>query len=103
MTGTRTGPIPDSYWLLDGQLLAGEYPATPDPSTTREKLAKFLDAGIRTFVDLTEPSDPLSRYDEALREVATARGVDARHVRLGIRDLGVPRDHSLTRTVLATI
>ena len=103
MTGMHKGPIPDSYWLVDGKLLAGEYPGTSDPSTTREKLAKFLDAGIRTFVDLTEQRDYLAKYDEALRKLADERGVDMKYVRFGIRDLGIPRDSGLTRNVLDTI
>ena len=58
---TKRGPIPDSYWLIDGQLLAGEYPATHTRDATRDKLTKFLDAGIRTFIDLTEESEPLAK------------------------------------------
>ncbi len=65
---TRTGPIPDSYWLIDGMLLAGEYSGTHRESVTREKLTKFLDAGIRTFIDLTEATEPLAKYDGLLRD-----------------------------------
>ena len=50
MTTIRKTPIPDSYWLVEGVLLAGEYPATSDEAGTRVKLTKFLNAGIRTFV-----------------------------------------------------
>ena len=103
MTEIRKGPIPDSYWLVEGKLLAGEYPATSNPSTTREKLANFLDAGIRTFIDLTEQRDDLAKYDEALRQLSEERGVVTRHIRYGIRDLGVPRDNELTKSVLRTI
>ena len=99
----RKGPIPDSYWLVDGKLLAGEYPATSNPAATREKLAKFLDAGIRTFVDLTEHRDYLAKYDEALRALADERGIETRHIRFGIPDLCIPSDPSLTRRVLDTI
>ena len=68
-------PIPDSYWLVDGLLLAGEYPGTGDPRGTREKLARFLDAGIRTFIDLTEVREPLARYDGILQELARERAI----------------------------
>jgi protein tyrosine/serine phosphatase len=103
MADIRRGPIADSYWLVDGALLAGEYPATSDEPGTRAKLAKFLDAGIRTFVDLTESTDPLTKYDRVLRELSEERGIDSKHVRFGIRDLGVPRDNTLTTRVLSTI
>lgn len=100
---TRRGPIPDSYWLIDDKLLAGEYPATSDDTGTRAKLAKFLDTGIRTFVDLTEHTDPLAKYDRVLREVSDERGIETKHLRFGIRDLGIPRETTLTANVLATI
>ena len=47
---TRSGPIPDSYWLIDNALLAGRYPGAFDEDEARDKLTKFLDAGIRTFI-----------------------------------------------------
>ena len=103
VAGIRRGPIADSYWLVDGALLAGEYPATSDEAGTRAKLAKFLDAGIRTFIDLTESTDPLTKYDRVLRELSEERGIETKHVRFGIRDLGIPRDKTLTTKVLTTI
>src|SRR5688572_31577057 len=59
----RPGPIPDSYWLVVDLLLAGEYPGAEQDDRARTKLTKFLDAGIRTFIDLTESSEPLAKYD----------------------------------------
>lgn len=53
-----TVPIPDFYWLLDGQLLAGEYPGSWTRSGATEKLGLFLAAGIRTFIDVTDDTDP---------------------------------------------
>ncbi len=46
-------PIPESYWVMPGRFLAGEYPAVRDPAQTRKRLQAFLDAGIDTFIDLT--------------------------------------------------
>lgn len=98
---TPPGPIPDSYWVLPGQLAAGEYPATASGSTTREKLGRLLDAGIRTFIDLTEDSE-LRSYTSDLSEVASARGLTVLHFRMPIRDLGVPSTTHL-RDILALI
>jgi len=53
------GPIPDSYWLIEGQLLAGEYPGAPRDDEARRKLEAILRAGVRSFIDLTEMNDPL--------------------------------------------
>ena len=47
-------PLPNSYWVLPGQLLAGEYPADPVPTVTAERLARLKQAGITCFIDLTD-------------------------------------------------
>lgn len=83
-------PIPDSYWLAEGQLLAGEYPGAYDEDDAREKLRGLLEAGIRSFVDLTETTDPLEPYEDLLQEVASEKGLDVRYVRLPIRDMWIP-------------
>lgn len=94
-------PIPDSYWLIEGQLLAGEYPGHADPDEARAKLGRLLDAGIRSFVDLTERSDPLVPYEPLLQEVAAARGIDVRYRRLPIRDMSIPTEERMTEILEA--
>jgi protein-tyrosine phosphatase len=98
----RHGPIPDSYWLVRGTLLAGEYPGTPVETGTREKLAKFLEAGIRTFINLTEERE-LSSYEHVLEALSAERGLETRHVRQGIRDFDTPRERAQMAGILATI
>ena len=51
---STTKADPQFYWLLDGQLLAGEYPASFTPEETRPKLEDILNAGIRSLS--TSPS-----------------------------------------------
>lgn len=80
---------PDCYWVQDGQLLAGEYPGDREEATARQKLGDLLDAGIRTFVDLTEAHE-LTPYSEWLASEAAARGVTVRYQRFPIEDLNVP-------------
>ena len=70
----RRGPIPDSYWLIDGVLLAGRYPGAVDEAVAIDRLTKFLDAGIRTFINLTETTEPLATYDGLLRTLSAERG-----------------------------
>jgi protein-tyrosine phosphatase len=82
-------PIPDSYWVVDGLLLAGEYPGAPTAAKARPKLEALLDAGIRAFFDLTEEGE-LSPYDDMLRQLAKARQVAVAYDRVPIRDVGVP-------------
>lgn len=54
-------PIPNSYWVEPGRVLAGEHPHGGSESATRKRLAALLAAGVRNFVDLTEP-DELPSY-----------------------------------------
>lgn len=89
MTPIHT-PIPDSYWLIEGQLLAGEYPGAYDEDDAREKLRGLLGVGIRSFVDLTETTDPLEPYEHLLGEVASEMALHVRYVRLPIRDMWIP-------------
>ena len=91
LTRCAQGPVPDSYWILEGKLLAGEYPGTYTEEDTREKLGKFLDAGIRTFIDLTESREQTD-YDHVLRALPAARGVETKHIRHAIRDFSIPRE-----------
>jgi protein-tyrosine phosphatase len=97
------GPIPDSYWLVDHVLLAGEYPGTAREHATREKLAKFLDAGIRTFIDLTETGEPLTKYDGVLRALSDERSLETKHLRFAVRDGCTPVERSLMKSILDTI
>jgi atypical dual specificity phosphatase len=87
-------PIPDSYWVVDRLLLAGEYPGSATAATARRKLEAFLDAGIRAFFDLTEEGE-LSPYDGMLAELASEREIAVAYNRAPIRDLGVPRPADL--------
>ena len=101
MSRTR-GPLPNSYQLLDGRLIAGEYPGDRNDAPARQKLGALLAAGVTCFVDLTEPHE-LRPYDGILAEEAAARGVRARHVRLSIGDVSVPRAPELMRAILDAI
>jgi len=83
-------PIPDSYWVVDGLLLAGEYAGAETPARARRKLEALLDAGIRAFFDLTEARE-LAPYDGMLRDLAAERGLSVGYDRTPIRDGGVPR------------
>jgi len=95
-------PLDDSYWLIEGQLLAGEYPGHWDERVARDQLTRLLDAGIRSFIDLTETSDPLEPYEDLVRQLAAGRGIEVRYQRLPIRDMDVPTSQRM-QTILDTI
>jgi Cyclin-dependent kinase inhibitor 3 (CDKN3) len=50
-------PLPNSYWVIPGRLLAGEYPIGADYTDARARLARFREAGINYFIDLTEKGE----------------------------------------------
>lgn len=95
-------PHDNCYWVIPGRILAGEHPGAVPAAEVKGRVDALLEAGIRRFVDLTEEGEPPAPYVPALRERAAIRGLQARHQRLAIRDLGVPST-ALMRTILDTL
>ena len=95
--------IPDSYWVIPGKLLAGEYPGARTDAAARPKLGALLDAGVRVFVDLTEAGEyGLNLYWPLVQRLAAERGVQVAHKRLSIPDMGAP-DPAHMRAILDEI
>ncbi|HTX24596.1 MAG TPA: ADP-ribosylglycohydrolase family protein [Steroidobacteraceae bacterium] len=65
MSSSPPVPLANSYWVLPGQLLAGEYPGAHSLDSSRERIGRLLAAGIDCFVDLTAP-DELPPYGDLL-------------------------------------
>ncbi|WP_354699023.1 ADP-ribosylglycohydrolase [Paraconexibacter sp. AEG42_29] len=100
-----TAPLPgDSFWAIEGSVLAGPYPGAPTRAEAEAKLDAFLAAGVTCFLDLTEAGEgpPLQPYDDLLAKIATERGTSARHVRMAIPDVSVTTPAHM-RTILDTI
>jgi len=95
---TLKPPIVHSYWVLPGQLLAGEYPRDPHPESSRKKLQSLLDAGITRFVDLTAPADMLEPYQEILEALVPGREVARHH--FPIRDQSIPDTPGQMKAIL---
>ena len=85
----ETRPIPESYWVETGRLLAGEYPGQFDGELTRKRIDALLEAGFDTFIDLTRP-DEILPYTQALFDEAKAYEIEVEHYRFPIRDFGLP-------------
>jgi ADP-ribosylglycohydrolase/protein-tyrosine phosphatase len=79
------------WWVEPGLVLAGEYPGDLDPVRADQKVNLLVDAGIRTFVDLTEPGE-LEPYHPLVERAAAARRLELHHVRFAIPDRGVVAD-----------
>lgn len=94
-------PTPDSYWLLEGRLLAGSYAGAWTRGATKDKLGLFLSAGIRSFIDLTDDADLLMAYADVLNELACEQGIELRYQRLAIRDRDVPTVERMSEILAA--
>jgi predicted protein tyrosine phosphatase len=88
-------PIPQSYWVVPGQILAGEYPASSySPERARQRIAAFLQHGFDTFIDLTSPGDSLP-YEELLQQEAAEFGLQVRYLRFPIPDYSLPTSEQM--------
>jgi len=94
-------PIVESYWVEPGQFLAGEYPAHAFGEQLRQRLDKFLDFGINTFIDLTD-SKELPPYLPVLNEQAGYYEMDIHYKRFTITDHDVPEPETM-QTILDEI
>lgn len=82
-------PIEESYWVVPGRLLAGEYPGRFDEEITRKRIDALIEAGFDLFIDLTQPHETVP-YEGILREEADMYEVQALHRRFPIGDFGLP-------------
>ena len=96
------GRLPnDAYWVEPARIMAGPYPGARDPAQVEPKLAALLEAGVRTFIDLTEEDEGLDPYAEVARDVAAERGVEIAHLRFPIRDVSIPTAELMRETLTA--
>ncbi|MEY4932549.1 MAG: hypothetical protein RLZZ403_869 [Pseudomonadota bacterium] len=99
-TATRPAdrPLPNTYWIETGRLLAGEYPGAVRDADAEARLRQLLNAGIDYFIDLTE-SDELPEYASVLASLRP----DASYRRFAIEDHGLPDEASLVVAALDCI
>jgi hypothetical protein len=88
-------PLPNTYWVIPGRLLAGEHPAGVDATASRARLARLHAAGIDTFVDLTEKGE-MPAYRQLLPKGTL-------YLHSAIADTRVPNNIAQTRELLADI
>jgi hypothetical protein len=96
--GTDPGParpLPNTYWVQPGQLLAGEYPGSPEDEEMAERLARLVAAGIDAFFDLTEAGER-EEYSGAL-----PAGIE--YQRLPIEDHGLPQSADHMAEIVAAL
>ena len=93
-----TEPIDNSYWVIPGRLMAGEYPGAWDENEARGRLRWLLEQGVTGWFDLTEDGEGgLPPYGGLLAEEAAISGVSASHTRLSIEDFSTPTPEHMER------
>jgi predicted DNA-binding WGR domain protein len=95
----KQGPFPQSYWVVPGKLLAGEYPGSLHRRQGPSKVELLLAAGVSAFIDLTHEYDGMIPYDVDLG--GAGRSVTREH--FPIEDLGVPENPAYTTRILDAI
>ncbi len=105
MKSNMKPPFNNSYWLIPDQIVCGEYPRDVDDLEDHEGMTALLGAGVRTFVDLTEP-DELKPYRQIAINTAEKLGINPDDLEFNkhpIRDVSVPRSPAEMTAVLETI
>lgn len=83
-------PFAESYWVIPGRLLAGEYPATTEEHSSRKRLVSLLHCGVNAVLNLTEEGERVD-YSAWLMEEAADFGLDVEYKRMPIQDFSIPR------------
>jgi hypothetical protein len=93
-------PIPKAYWVRPGRLLAGEYAGARLPALARRKLRLLLEAGVTSFIDLTQAGEAgLPPYEPLLAQEAQRRGQQVDYLRSPIPDFSLPTPEGLRATL----
>jgi len=92
---TKERPLPNTYWVVPGRILAGEYPGGADPAETRLRLDKLRGAGVDRCIDLTEEGE-LPPYAHLLPK-------NIEYLRSAIVDCSVPYNVSQTQSLLSSL
>ncbi len=96
MTSHWKPPFPNAYWVVPGQIMAGEYPGSKVSQEALGKIHGLLSCGIRGFINLMEPGEldrygkVFSPYEPVLQLVAQQMGIHTTTVQFPIPDMDVP-------------
>jgi Dual specificity phosphatase, catalytic domain len=88
-------PLPNTYWVIPGRLLAGEHPAVADRAESRSRAGRLRLAGLDSYIDLTEPGE-----QPEYRHLLSKR---AEYLRSAIVDTSIPYNVSQTHELLSRI
>jgi len=88
-------PLPNSYWVVAGRLLAGEHPYGMDEADASNRLKSLRTAGINYFIDLTQR--------EEMPEYRHLLPAQTKYLRSPIADIEVPDEVAQMQQIQARI
>lgn len=95
-------PFAESYWVLPGQFLAGEYPGGTDEPGTIRRLQALIKCNISVFFDFTEKEDVWFPYPQLLLKEASEYGRTVVYKNYPITDFSAP-DEQTVKQILDAI
>ena len=100
-------PFNKTWWVNQGQILAGGYPGHRDASIHEDMVDALVSVGITDFINLQEADEkvngkPFRDYFSTAQPIARERGVELGFHRFPIADQKVP-DHQLLADCLNQI
>jgi protein-tyrosine phosphatase len=84
-------PIKNSYWVVEGKFLAGEYP--------KGHLKELIEAGVKCFIDLTD-NNRYSPYEDEAKELSNNNAEV--HI-FPVTDRSIPKSPEYTKKILDVI
>jgi len=96
-------PEVDSYWIIPGRFMAGEYPSAQNEKTARKKISWLFHKKLNHFIDLTELGEyGLQSYRRFLSENEINIGFEITYQQFPITDMQTPT-HEQMRDILNAI
>jgi predicted protein tyrosine phosphatase len=92
-------PHDNCYWLVPGLVLAGEHPGVHGEATLPDRLDAMLRSGVREWLNLTQPVEPLPDYAATARERAGPLATQLALHREPVHDYDVPAPATMRRII----
>lgn len=94
-----TLPFEDSYWVIPGKFMAGDYPGRSSDLETRRRILALIQSGIRVCLDLTKPGEMTPSYRDVFLEELASYGHLGNYYHFPIYDFGIPSEAQMQRTL----
>lgn len=105
MEYTQKAPYSQSYWVLPGQFLAGQFPGDKSQQVMNVRMAALLDAGIRAIINLIKADENdhdtqlFSAYMPIWLKLGHSRGIDVFYKQVPMQDLSVPDEDTMIKVL----